>query len=108
MDLSLAKSPIKVSSVCPALIATPMMDKQLEFGNHSRVVFSGGRALTVEEVGEVILGEVWEKQPMEVAMPFADAWGGRVFGLKPEWGLWASRRLEAKGEKKLEALRRAD
>ena len=108
MDLSLAKSPIKVSSVCPALIATPMMDKQLEFGNHSRVVFSGGRALTVEEVGEVILGEVWETQPMEVAMPFADAWGGRVFGLKPEWGMWASRRLEAKGEKKLEALRRAD
>lgn len=108
MDLSHAKSPIKISCVCPAVIATPMMDKQVGFGNHSRIVFSGGRALTVEEVGGVILGEVWEKQPLEVAMPFHDAWGARLFGLKPEWGMWMSRRLEARGEKKLEELRRAD
>lgn len=107
MDLSHAQSPIKISCICPALIATPMMDKQVGFGNHSRIVFSGGRALTVEEVGGLILGEVWEKQPMEVAMPFLDAWGARVFGLKPEWGLWVSRRLDAKGKKKLEELRRA-
>lgn len=105
MDLAYAGSSVKVSSVCPDVIATPMMDKQVGFGDHSRIVFSGARALTVEETGGLILGQVWDKQPLEVALPFHTAWTARLIGLKPDWGMWLSKRLEAKGKKKLAAMR---
>jgi len=105
MDLALAGSPVKVTSVCPDLIATPMMDKQVGFGEHSRIVFSGTKPLTVEETGGLILGRVWEQQPMEAALPSHKAWVARLAGLKPEWGMWMSRKIEAKGKRKLEAIR---
>ena len=105
MDLQLSQSPLKVSCVCPDLIATPMMDQQVECGEHSRVVFSGDKPLSTEEVGVVILRKVWERQPMEVAIKRHRGWIGLFMGLDPRLGLWGAKRMEQKGRDKLQGLR---
>ena len=105
MDLRLNDSPVKISSVCPDLIATPMMDHQLEFGAHARLVFSGNRPLKTEEVASVILGRVWNKQPIEVAIPRAKAAFIRLAGLTPSLALPLFRFLGKQGEKNLERAR---
>ena len=105
MDLAIADSPIKVSCVCPDLIATPMMDLQTGYEDHSRIVFSGKRPLTTEEVSALVLGKVWEKQPMEVAIPALKAWMPRIGGLNPSLGLRGFRSLEAKGRENLARAR---
>ena len=101
MDLAIANSPIKVSCVCPDLIATPMMDLQVGYEDHSRIVFSGKRPLSTEEVCSVVLGRVWDEQPIEVAIPSLKGWLPRIGGLNPKLGLWVFRRLEDKGRKNL-------
>lgn len=104
-DLHLAGSNIKVSCVCPDLIATPMLDHQVGFGEHSRMVFSGNRPLTTEEVGSVILGEVWDKQPMEIAIPKLKGIGIRVIGMMPATGLKIFDYLGKRGIKNLQKAR---
>lgn len=105
MDLKLSNSPLKVSCVCPDLIATPMMDQQLECGEHSRIVFSGEKPLSTEEVGAVILGRVWEKQPMETAITPSRGRVGLFMGLNPRLGLWGASRIEQKGKDALKQIR---
>ncbi len=105
MDLKLADSPINVSCVCPDLIDTPMMDHQVTCGEHSRLVFSGKKPLTTDEVAQVILGEVWEHKPIEVAVPKIKGWGIRLLSLNPTLALWMYRQMEKKGVKNLESIR---
>lgn len=105
MDLQLAESPIKVTCVCPDLITTPMLDQQVECGEHSRIVFSGDKPLTTAEVGAVILGKVWDRQPMEVAIKRPRGLIARVMGLDPRLGFWGAKRMEQKGREKLQRIR---
>lgn len=101
MDLDLAGSPIKVSCVCPDLVNTPMLDHQLEYGDHSRIVFSGDRVLHTEDVCNAILGPVWNDRPMEYALPTQRAWLARIMGLNPAFSLRGAKRLEEKGRRGL-------
>ena len=105
MDLNLTDSPVKVSCICPDLIATPMMDQQVDCGDHSRLVFSGGQPLTSEEVGAVILGKAWNQQPMEIAVTARRGMIALLMGLNPRLGLWGARRIEQKGRDKLTRIR---
>ena len=91
--------------MCPDLIATPMMDQQVECGEHSRVVFSGNKPLSTAEVGAVILGKVWDRQPMEVAITRQRGWIGLLMGLDPRLGLWGAKRMEQRGRDKLARIR---
>lgn len=105
MELKLDDIPIDVTCVCPDLIATPMMDKQLSFGNNSRLVFSGKNALPVEYVAKVILGKVWQKKPIEVTLPPSRAWQIKLISLFPNFTLPLYRHLAKKGEKNLSQQR---
>lgn len=105
MDLDLAQSPVKVTCVCPDLIATPMMEHQLEYGDHARIVFSGDAPLHVDEVVALILGRVWQEQPMEAAIPRKRALMAAVMGLDPRLALSGARRLEGRGRDNLSRLR---
>ncbi len=105
MDLELAGSPVKVSLVCPDLVATPMLDHQLEYGDHARIVFSGDRVLSIEEVCSAILGHVWNEQPMEFALPAGRALMARFMGMYPRLSLLGAKRLEDKGRRSLDAYR---
>jgi 3-oxoacyl-[acyl-carrier protein] reductase len=69
------------------------------------VVFSGHRPLSTEEVGAVILRKVWEKKPMEVAIPRRRGCIGLLMGLDPRLGLWGAKRMEQKGRDKLQRIR---
>lgn len=106
LDLKMADSPIKVSCVCPDLIATPMLDHQVGFGDHSRLVFSGSRPLTTEEVASVILGEVWEKQPIQVAVPKLKGAFVPLLGLSPSLAAFVYSFMAKRGVKNLEKIRR--
>lgn len=105
LDLKMAGSPIKVSCVCPDLIATPMMDHQVGFGEHSRLVFSGSRPLTTEEVAAIILGEVWRKQPIQVAVPKVKGFFLSLLGLNPDFASRIFGYLGKRGVKNLEKVR---
>ena len=106
MDLALAGSPVKVSCVCPDLIATPMMEQQVS-SDHSRLVFSGKEALTPEALTEVILGKVWQQKPIEVAVPGFAGWLLRIVGMAPGFALKVFKRKEKQGLRNLEKHRKA-
>lgn len=103
MELKLDNIPVDVSCVCPDLISTPMMEKQLGYGEHSKLVFSGGCALTVEQVGQLILGRVWEHKTIEVAIPFKREWQVRLTALLPNHMMGLYRYLANKGRRQLRA-----
>lgn len=105
MDLQTAGSKIKVSCVCPDLIATPMMEKQVGFGDHSRLVFSVPKPLRVTEVGNLILGKVWDRQPMQASIPYGRGLISRILAISPDLSLKVFRRLEDKGRRNLEKAR---
>ncbi|BFM18082.1 hypothetical protein R50073_42650 [Maricurvus nonylphenolicus] len=108
LDLNMAGSPIKVSCVCPDLIATPMLDHQVGFGDHSRLVFSGSRPLTTEEVAAVVLGEVWHKQPIQVAVPKVKGFFVRLLGISPDVSSRVYQLMAKRGVKNLEKIRRTN
>ncbi|WP_293146330.1 SDR family oxidoreductase [Moritella sp.] len=101
MELKLDNIPVNVTCVCPDLISTPMMEKQLTYGDHSKLVFSGGKALTVEQVGQLILGPVWRNKTIEVAIPFKREWQVRLTALFPNRMMGLYRYLANKGRRKL-------
>jgi 3-oxoacyl-[acyl-carrier protein] reductase len=57
-----------VSIVCPDAVQTPMLDRQVSHPE-AALSFSGGRALTVQEVANVIVDRVLETKPLEVLIP---------------------------------------
>lgn len=106
MELKLDNIPVDVSCVCPDLISTPMMEKQLAYGEHSKLVFSGGSALTVEQVGQLILGHVWKNKTIEVAIPFKREWQVRLTALLPNRMMGLYRYLANKGRRQLRACQK--
>ncbi len=59
---------VSVSVVCPDAVQTPMLALQTEY-DEAAVTFATPHLLTVEEVGDVILGRVLHEKPLEVAIP---------------------------------------
>lgn len=59
---------VYVTAVCPTVVATPMMDKQIDH-EQAALVFSGGRALTAEEVVSAIIDRALVKKPLELVLP---------------------------------------
>lgn len=80
--LELKDRGIAVSAVCPDAIHTPMLDIQLESPAAS-MTFSGPRVLTVEEVNEIVLGEVLRRRPLERWIPRRRGWLARMGDLFP-------------------------
>jgi 3-oxoacyl-[acyl-carrier protein] reductase len=66
--MELAAKGIAVTAVCPDAVQTPMLDIQ-KGREQAALTFSGPRALSVEEVVDAIVGPVWTKRPMEIALP---------------------------------------
>lgn len=59
---------VAVSVVCPDAVDTPMLDKIAGY-KEAALTFSGGRILTVEDIGKVILKKALGKKKMEVLYP---------------------------------------
>jgi NADP-dependent 3-hydroxy acid dehydrogenase YdfG len=56
---------IAVTTVCPALVATPMLDTQV-VRPEAALTFATSRPLSVEEVAQAVLGRGLEQRPLEL------------------------------------------
>jgi 3-oxoacyl-[acyl-carrier protein] reductase len=57
-----------VTAVCPTVVATPMMDVQID-KEEAAFTFSSGRALTADEVATAVVTTVLSKKPLEFTLP---------------------------------------
>ncbi|OZG75362.1 hypothetical protein BTA51_02980 [Hahella sp. CCB-MM4] len=101
----LAETGIDVTVLCPDLIKTAMYDLQLDYPEEAALTFSGGRALTVEEIAASVFGNILRHAPLEVALPVYRGWLARIANLLPSSAVWMSRRLRKKGRERILTVR---
>lgn len=73
---------VALTAVLPDAVDTPMLREEADY-EEAAVTFSGNRALTVEDIEEVIIEDVLERQPMEVTVPPSRGAIARLAGLTP-------------------------
>lgn len=71
-----------VSVVLPDAVQTPMLDLQVDF-EEAALTFSGARALTVQDIEQVLVNDVLPNRPLEVALPFTRFAAARLADLLP-------------------------
>jgi 3-oxoacyl-[acyl-carrier protein] reductase len=59
---------VAVTVVCPDAVQTPMLDLQTDY-DEAALTFATPKLLTVDDIGDLILGDVLAKKPLEVAVP---------------------------------------
>ena len=89
---------VAVSLVGPGPVKTAMLDQQRDDPN-AALTFSGGGALTPEQVAEAILGPVMKKRPLEYYLPRGDAWQAKLANIWPAFLLSQARRARERGLK---------
>jgi 3-oxoacyl-[acyl-carrier protein] reductase len=90
-----------VTAVCPTVVATPMMDIQIDRVEAAHT-FSGGRALTPDEVVRAVIDRALVKKPLELVLPAPRSAQGAVAKLAnvfPEVGLAANARVAKIGQR---------
>ncbi|MEM7587513.1 MAG: SDR family oxidoreductase [Acidobacteriota bacterium] len=95
---------IALTVVCPDAVATPMLDKQLDYPE-AAMTFTAPRFLTVEDVSNVILGRVLRRRPLIVAIPRWRGWLARLGDLSPRSARLLAKLMSRQGLKKQQALR---
>lgn len=83
MALELKEKNINVSVLCPDLVRTPMLDKQLPY-KEAALVFSGSRSLEVDEVVDAVINDILIDKPLEVALPRSRGWLCKTANLAPQ------------------------
>ncbi len=87
---------VYVTTFCPHAVRTPLL-KQSSQHDAGAVVFSSGRLLTLEEIGDVMLNRVLTRKEPEVAIPFRWAFMARIANLLPSMGAKLLPSLQKKG-----------
>jgi 3-oxoacyl-[acyl-carrier protein] reductase len=95
---------VQVSVVCPDAVQTPMLDLQVRYPE-AAISFSNPKALTVEDVGRVIVGRVLAKRPLEVLLPRHRGWIARAAGLWPGLGMRMAPFFIKRGAERQKSLR---
>jgi 3-oxoacyl-[acyl-carrier protein] reductase len=100
---------VYVTAVCPTVVATPMMDIQVD-KEQAAYTFSGGRPLRPEEVVEAVIERALVKKPLELVLPSPGTQQGRFAKLAnvfPELGLRVARRVSQVGQMNQQKIRKA-
>ncbi len=97
---------IAVTVVCPDAVATPMLDKQLDYPE-AALTFTAPRVLTVEDISRVILGRVLRRRPLFVAIPRWRGWLARLGDLSPRCAGFLAKVMARQGLRKQQALKRS-
>lgn len=87
---------VYMSVVCPDLVKTPLMEKQLEFEQESALVFTGKQALEKAQISQV-LKQVIRDKSLETNIPF---WRGvfcKMGDFAPSANMAVSAKMRAKG-----------
>jgi 3-oxoacyl-[acyl-carrier protein] reductase len=97
-----------VTAICPTVVATPMMDIQID-REEAAFVFSGKRALTVDEVVTAIVERAMVKKPLELVLDVP--WSGqgavaRAGNIFPGIGLALQKYIRKTGRSNQEKLKR--
>jgi 3-oxoacyl-[acyl-carrier protein] reductase len=95
---------IDISVICPDSVETPMTDN-VRTDDSAAMIFSGERLLTVDEIGDLILGRVLAQRPLELAYPAGRAWLARLGNLFPHLAFALTPRMERQGLDRLRRLR---
>ncbi len=97
-----------VTAVCPTVVATPMMDIQIE-REEAAFTFSGKRALTVDEVTTAIVDRAMVKKPFELVLDVPRTGQGlaaKVGNVFPALAFRMSGAVARKGREEQSRLRR--
>ncbi len=97
---------IAVTVVCPDAVATPMLDKQLDYPE-AALTFTAPKVLTVEDLSRVIFGRVLRRRPLFVAIPRWRGWLARLGDLSPRTAGLLAKVMARQGLRKQEALKRS-
>jgi 3-oxoacyl-[acyl-carrier protein] reductase len=90
---------VYVTAVCPALVATPMMTKQIDH-EETAFVFASGRPLTTDEVVDAVIERALVKKPMELVLPTPGSGQGmlaKLVNVFPELGLRTAKSVTRRG-----------
>jgi 3-oxoacyl-[acyl-carrier protein] reductase len=101
------KHGVFVTAVCPTVVETPMMDLQIG-SDEAAFVFSGPRALKVEEVVAAIVDRAMVKRPLQMIVDVPRSGQGLVAKLGnafPTIALFAGRWVERAGRRGQSRLR---
>jgi 3-oxoacyl-[acyl-carrier protein] reductase len=93
------KHNVFVTAVCPALVATPMMDIQVD-REEASFTFSGRRPLTVDEVTTAIVERAMVKKPLELLVDVPGSglgFSAKVGNMFPELAMRLGRRIARTG-----------
>jgi 3-oxoacyl-[acyl-carrier protein] reductase len=96
---------VAVSVIMPDAVQTPMLDLQVEY-EEAALTFSGDRALTVDEIGRLMVDVVLPRRPMEVAVPPLRAFLARVANTAPAAAQALRPLLARKGRRVQERIKR--
>lgn len=105
--LELREHGVFVSCVCPDAVATPMLDIQID-RPEAALTFSGGRALTADEVAGAIVDKVLVERPIELALPTTRGWSAKLGSAFPAAGARMLGALMARGRKQQARASRSD
>ncbi|MGM0557573.1 MAG: SDR family oxidoreductase [Myxococcota bacterium] len=76
-----------VSVLLPDAVATPMLDRQVEY-EEAAMTFSGSRPLTVDQVVDAVIDRVLPDQPVEVTLPVGRGRLAKLSSVLPQVSLW--------------------
>ncbi len=95
---------VAVTAVCPDAVATPMLERQLDYPQ-AALSFTAPRVLTVEDVSKAILGRVLRRRPLLVTLPRWRGWLARLADLSPRSARLLASVMERQGLRKQQAWR---
>jgi 3-oxoacyl-[acyl-carrier protein] reductase len=101
---------VYVTAVCPGVVATPMMDIQID-REEATFTFSGKRALSPEEVAGAIVNRAMTKKPLELVLPAPGPPQGvisKIANVFPDLGLVLGDRVRTVGRANQRKLGRRD
>ncbi len=104
--LELRSHGVSVTVLCPDAVATPMLEKQVDFDEAS-FTFSAPRILSADEVAQVLTEEILQERPLEVALPRGRKWLARAADWMPEAARILRPLIERAGRAKRIAFRRS-
>jgi 3-oxoacyl-[acyl-carrier protein] reductase len=96
---------IAVTLIMPDAVQTPMLDLQVDH-EEAAMTFSGSRALTVEEIAELVIRRVLPQRPLEIAVPATRAFLARVANTAPQVSRLLAPVLIRKGKRKQRGIKR--
>lgn len=105
--LELERHGIAVTVVCPDGVDTHLLD-QSKTVDAGAIVFSSRRLLTVEQIGDVIMGRVLKKRPVEISVPTGRGLLARLVDVFPSLGFLMRDHYARRGLHHLRAIKAKD